>query len=306
MTRLGPFLALVAIGAAWGATQPFARVAVSEGHRHFGILFWQSVIGLAVLGAVVLLRGRRLPMTPRHVALYAFIAAIGTVLPGIASYSAAVHLPAGVLSILLSSVPMLAFPIALVLGIERFRGVRLAGLSLGLVAVALMVLPQNGLPPGVPPLWVGIALLSSACYAIEGNYVARWGIMDLAPVDLLAGASLVGIVMTLPLALVSGQFIDPRGPWGAPETAIVASALFHAAAYTGYVWLVGQAGSVFAVQVSYAVTFFGVLWAIVFLGEGYSGWVWAAAAIMVAGMALVQPRPRGLVPGTPVGQNAAG
>ncbi len=66
--------------------------------------------------------------------------------------------------------------------------------------------------------------------------------------------------------------------------------LIHAAVYTGYVWLVSQAGAVFAAQVAYLVTGSGVLWSMALLGERYSGWVWAALLLILAGMFLVQPR----------------
>ena len=56
--------------------------------------------------------------------------------------------------------------------------------------------------------------------------------------------------------------------------------------------MVGAAGAMFAVQVSYLVTGFGVIWAMLILGESYSGWVWAAMAVMFLGMFLVQPRER--------------
>jgi drug/metabolite transporter (DMT)-like permease len=69
--------------------------------------------------------------------------------------------------------------------------------------------------------------------------------------------------------------------------------------YSAYVWLVGRAGSVFAAQVSYLVTGFGVLWSMALLGERYSGYVWAALALMFAGLALVQPRPPLAGAGTP-------
>lgn len=35
------FLALILMGAGWGATQPLSKIAVSEGYRHFGIIVWQ-------------------------------------------------------------------------------------------------------------------------------------------------------------------------------------------------------------------------------------------------------------------------
>jgi drug/metabolite transporter (DMT)-like permease len=65
--------------------------------------------------------------------------------------------------------------------------------------------------------------------------------------------------------------------------------VLNALAYAGYVWLVGRAGSLFASQVAYLVTGFGVLWSMILLGERYSAWVWAAFALMLVGVALVQP-----------------
>ena len=305
MTRAWvPFALLAVAGAAWGGTQPLSKIAVSEGYRHFGILFWNTLVGALLLGAVLALRGRRLPLTAQSLRVYVTIALLGSVLPGISSYSAAVHLPAGVLSILLSSVPMLAFPIALVLGNDTFRWRRILGLSLGLAGVLLLVLPDTTLPDPGLTLWVGVALVSSFLYAIEGNVVARWGTAGLDPVQVLCGASLAAAVVTLPFAWMSGQWIDPRLPWGAPELAILASAALHALAYSLYVHLVGTAGAVFAVQVSYLVTLFGVGWAMLFLKETYSGYIWAALALMLAGLFFVQPRLRtALAPAGPVGQS---
>jgi drug/metabolite transporter (DMT)-like permease len=50
---------LLLIGAAWGITQPFAKIAVSEGYRHFGIIFWQFALGALLLAAINRARGRR-------------------------------------------------------------------------------------------------------------------------------------------------------------------------------------------------------------------------------------------------------
>lgn len=49
-------------------------------------------------------------------------------------------------------------------------------------------------------------------------------------------------------------------------------------------------GAVFASQAACAVTLSGVAWSILLLGERHSGWIWAALAAMIAGMALAQPR----------------
>jgi len=134
-------------------------------------------------------------------------------------------------------------------------------------------------------------LVAGIAYAFEGNFVARWGTGQADAIQTIFGAALVGAVMALPLMLLSGQWIDPRDGIGVPEGALVLSSLVHAAVYTSYVWLVGRAGPVFAVQCSYIVTISGVFWAMGLLGESYSPYIWAALGLMLGGLALVQPRP---------------
>lgn len=295
---------LVLLGAGWGITQPLTKLAVSTGHGHFGLIFWQLVIGAVLMAVIALATGRRLPLTRPALRVYVAIALIGTVLPNTASYQAAVHLPSGVLSILLSLIPMMAFPIALGLGLERFRMRRLAGLGLGLCGVTLLVLPGASLPDPAMVIWVPVAVIASLCYAFEGNYVSRWGTAGLDPVQVLLGASAIGAMITLPLMLASGQWISPRAPYGVAEWALIGSSTVHVLVYTAFVWLVGRAGAVFAVQVSYLVTGFGVIWAMLLLGERYAPLIWVAMALMMAGMALVQPRPKAaLAPLPPIGES---
>ena len=266
-------LVLVLMGAGWGVTMPLTKIAVSEGYRQFGLIFWQLVISALILGALLAVLRRGLPMGRVPLAFYAMIALVGTVIPNSASYQAAIYLPAGVISILLSMVPMFAFPIALLMGNERFAPVRLAGLVFGLIGVSILVLPEASLPERAMIVFIPLALVSPVLYGLEGNLVARLGTGDTDPIQLLCGASVVGAVIALPLAIGSGQWIDPRGPWGAPDWALVLSSLAHAMVYSTYVWMVGRAGVVFAAQISYLVTGFGVVWAMLLLGERYSGWI---------------------------------
>lgn len=285
------FLVLTCMGAGWGLTQPLSKIAVSEGYRHFGLVFWQMAIGAMALGVIQFWRGVPLRLDRAALTFYVLIAFVGTIIPNSASYEAIRHLPSGLISILLSMVPIFAFPIALALGNEHFDIKRLSGLCLGLIGVLLIVGPEASLPERAAIIFVPLALVASLFYGMEGNIVARWGTRDLSPIEVLYGASLVGALVSLPLALGSGQFIDPRPPWGWPDFALTLASLIHVTVYTLYVWMVGRAGPVFAVQVSYLVTGFGVLWAILILRESYSGWVWAAMGVMMIGMFLVQPRP---------------
>ncbi|NNE86861.1 MAG: DMT family transporter [Silicimonas sp.] len=280
------------MGAGWGATQPLSKVAVSEGYRFFGLIFWQSVIGCLVLGALQVYRRKPLRITRAGIIVFLFVSLVGTVIPNATSYEAIRHLPAGLTSMLLALIPMVAFPVALALGNERFQFNRLIGLGLGLAGVLLIVGPEASLPERAVIVFVPLSLVSVLCYAFEGNVLARWGTADMDPIEVLFGATVLSAAFGLVLAVGTGQFIDPRGPWGAPDAALIATSTISIVVYTTYVWMVVRAGPVFAGQVSYLVTGFGVLWSILFLGETYSGWLWAALGLMLLGLFFVQPRPR--------------
>ena len=97
------FVVLAFMGAGWGLTQPLSKIAVSEGYRHFGLVFWQLAIGAGLLGLIQM--ARRVPLRRDVPALkvYVFIALVGTILPNSASYEAIRHLPSGLVSILFES-----------------------------------------------------------------------------------------------------------------------------------------------------------------------------------------------------------
>ena len=290
---------LMLCGAFWGLTQPLTKIAVSTGYQHFGLLFWQMAIGAAVMTVIALLRGTPLPKGRAQWDTCLIIAVVGSMIPNTARYQAYVHLPSGILSILLSMIPIWAFPIALLLSLERFSWRRLSGLLVGLCAVMLLILPGSNLQGedlsgALPAFWVAVALIAGMCYAFEGNYVAKWGTAGLDPAQVLWGASIIGAILSLPLALGSGQWISPVPPYGPPQIAQIAASVIHVLVYVGYVWLVPRVGPVFVVQISYFVTLFGVFWAALILGERYPSLVWAALALMLVGMALVQPRRRPL------------
>ena len=290
--NLGPMFALLIMGAGWGITSPLSKIAVSTGHQPLGLVFWQMVIGAVLLGAIVFVRGGRLALGRRQITLYLAIAFLGTILPNAASYRAAAHLPAGVMSIVIAMVPMFAFPIALALGQDRFSIARVVGLGLGLGGVALLVGPEASLPDRAMVAFIPLALIAPFFYGLEGNFVGKFGTAGLDPIEVLFGASVFGAVLSFPLALGFGHWLNPLGGFGAPESALVLSSIVHALVYAGYVWLVGRAGAVFAAQVSYLVTIFGVGWAMLILDETYSGYIWGALGLMLLGMFLVQPRDR--------------
>jgi drug/metabolite transporter (DMT)-like permease len=186
----------------------------------------------------------------------------------------------------------LSFPIALSLGNDRFSARKLIGLTLGFGAVVLIAANSGSFEGDVTLWWIAVALVAPSFYALEGNVVAKWGTYGFDAIETLFWSSVFGLVPSLLLALGTGQFIPVPTTWGTPEFAFLIIAVAHAVVYAGYVWLVSNAGPVFAAQVSYLVTIFGIFWAIVLLHEAYANGIWLALALMLSGMFLVQPRAR--------------
>lgn len=289
MKKAAPFAWLILIGTSWGLTVPLIKISVSEGYQPFGLIFWQMVIITLVLGVVNFARGRQLPVNRKVLFFYLVFALVSTLIPNAASYKAYTVLPAGIMSLLLSLIPMMAFPIALMMGLDQFSFKRMAGLSLGLFAVLLIVGVPSALPDRAMLIFIPLGLLPSLMYAFEGNFVARFGTGGAGPLQLLLGSSILGLLIMGPLALVSGQWINPIHKWGNPDYALVASSLIQSVAYTLYVMIVRKYGPVFSVQVSYLVTASGLGWAMLILRESYSGPIWVALALMFIGIYLVSP-----------------
>lgn len=268
---------------------PMTKLAVSTGHGQFGIIFWQLVLVSLIMLLISAFQSGKSPVGLRHLRLLLVVALFGTIISNSMSYIAASHVPSGVMSIVMSLVPMSALPIALLWRSEVFDWRRLSGLVFGALAMVLLVGPDASLPDPSAGFFVLVAALSTICYGFEGNYVARFGLDGLDPIQVLLYSSLLGIILITPLAIGTGQFYNPFAAWSVAENALLVSSFAHALAYAGYIWLVGIAGAVFAAQISYLVTVSGVLSAMVILDERYSGFIWLSLGLVLIGLFLVQP-----------------
>lgn len=281
---------LVGLGLGWGLTQPLGKIAASSGHKPFGLIFWQLTVCTVVLGSITFLRGKTLSPRPDALRFYVVVALLGTLIPNATFYISVARLPSGIMSILISMVPLLAFPMAMALGMDHFSARRLGGLGLGLAGVLLIALPNASLPDPAMAAYLPLAMVGPLFYAMESTYVARVGTAGMDALQAMFGASLVGLILCTPMMLAMGHWFAMPLPPGPEEWALIASSALHALLYAAFVWLAAKAGAVFASQSSYIVTASGVIWAMLLLGERFSPWVWAAAAVMLAGLSLVQPK----------------
>jgi drug/metabolite transporter (DMT)-like permease len=282
---------LLWLGVGWGSTQPMGKIATESGAGPFALIFWQSVVCVLVLGGITLARGRGLVFTRAAMTFYAVVAILGTLIPNATFYTSIARLPSGIMSILISTIPLIAFPMALALQMERFQALRLFGLLLGLAGVALLALPEASLPDPAMVAFLPLAMVGPLFYAMEATFVARFGTAGMDAVQAMFGASVVAMLLCLPVMLLSGQSYVPW-PMGRAEVALIVSSAMHGLLYATYVWLAARTGAVFASQSSYLVTGSGVIWAMILLGERFSPVIWLALVVMLAGVAMVQPRQR--------------
>ena len=86
-----------------------------------------AVIGAAMLLPYCVVRHGGVPLDRAHLAFYVIAGALGTALPTMVLFSAAAHVPAGVLAIVTALVPLFTYVLALACGVERYRATRAGG-----------------------------------------------------------------------------------------------------------------------------------------------------------------------------------
>ena len=290
--RFNLTLILLIVGVSWGFTAPLSKIAVSTGHHYLGLLIWQIIIMILSLGLIQIFRKKKLPLNLNCFWRYVLVALLGTILPNSIMYKAYFHLQSGIMSILVSIVPMIAFLLVLVLQMEKFEIRRFLGVLFGIFAIILIVFPKLDLGYLGEVGWILLALLSPLCYAIEGVWINKIGIAKLDPIEVILGASILGFFILMPIVALNGYWITPYRVCGPAEFAITASSLIHSLIYISYIWLIGKAGVIFASQVSYIYTASGIGFSIILLGEGYSLFVWAAVILMLMGLMMVRPSRR--------------
>ncbi|MCP5081848.1 MAG: DMT family transporter [Alphaproteobacteria bacterium] len=290
---------LIGAGAFWGLTFTLMKIALEDGAHPLGLSFWNAALGAAGLLAINLVRRRPVPLQPRYLKFYAITSILGTSVPGAAYFYAAANLPAGVLSISIAVVPMLTFIAAAALGLDRWSLLRASGVLLGIMSVALIVLPETALPDKEAAPWMLAALFAAGCYTAENIYLTLRRPAEIDPYTLLIGMFAFAAIMLAPVIYIADAYVPLQFPPGRVEWAILLMTAINAASYGAFIYLVGVAGPVFASLMGYLVTLSGVAWSILIFAEVHSGWIWAALAIMIAGLALVQPREANEMDDTP-------
>ena len=290
LALLWPFFLLLVMGLLWGATVPLAKLATQGGAHPLGLTFWQGAGGAAITFVFCLIR-RRLPSLQRaHVVFYLFCGLIGSVIPGAMLFYAAPHLPAGIIAITLAAVPLMTYGASFALRLDRLTPARLLGILLGLLGVLLIVGPESSLPDRAMVGWVFLSLTASAFYTLENIFVTLRRPPGSDSLALVCGMLAMSAIYMLPVVWLTDSFVPLGTRWGVTEFSVLGMMVFSALAYALFLYVIETSGPVFASQTAYIITIAGVFWGILIFDERHSWWIWAALAVMIAGLALVTPK----------------
>lgn len=286
--RLFPYLMIVGAGLLWGSTFSLTLIATSQGVHPLALVAWQVLLTALMFLGICLWSGTSLFRTA-HLRHYVIVAIIGVTLPTLMYFHAAPQLSAGILSITISTVPLFTYALMLLLRFESSETKRLLGIGLGMVAILLLVIPDQGLSSADASWWILLVVACALLYSIENVYISK-GIGPRVDIrELLFASNLIAAILLFPLA-VSLDVIEPIA-WLASDSglAIVGITVASSLAYSMFFYTIRKSGAVFASQCAYIITISGVIWGIMLFAERHSAWVWSAVVVMLLGLVLVTP-----------------
>ncbi|CAA9424428.1 MAG: Permease of the drug/metabolite transporter (DMT) superfamily [uncultured Rubrobacteraceae bacterium] len=275
-------VALILLGAIWGSSFLFIRVAVPA----FGpLLLVELRVGLAALAlapfAVAL---GRVPEVRSHWRQFFVVGMLNAAIPFSLIAFAEIEITASLAAILNSTTVLFSALVAAVWTGDPLTGRKIFGVALGILGVAVLVgldpLPLNG--PVL--LAVGASLAASLFYAISGTYIKKT-FLGIRPLTLAVGQQTGGALWLLLPAAATLPGEAP--PLPATLSAFGLAILCTAVAYLLYFTLIANVGPTSTLTVTFLAPGFGVLFGVLLLGEPFDLGTLAGLAIILLSVALV-------------------
>jgi drug/metabolite transporter (DMT)-like permease len=275
----------------WGFSFLLIKVG-TEGYAPFQVTLGRLVFGTAVLAAAMAVRRERLPRGARTWAHLTVAALLLNALPFSLFAYAELTIPSTLAGICNATSPLWGMALSLVaLSEDRPTRVRVAGLGLGFLGVLTVLGAWQGFH-GLDAAGTVMALLASLSYPVGWIYVRRTlagtGHSNLS----LTGAQL--LLATLQLAVVTPLFTSV--PSHFPMVPLLATAalgiLGTGLAVLLQYGLVAEVGPTTAQMVTYFIPVIATAAGVAILGEPLTWSTPVGAAIVLAGAALTQARPK--------------
>lgn len=275
-------LMLILLGAIWGASYPFMRIAAPVLGPVFLVEVRVVLAGAILLGAAIW--ARQVPDFRLRWRQYLLLGAINAAIPFVLISFATTRLTASLAAILNGTTPLFTAIVAAIWMKERLTPLRLAGLALGFVGVGLVV----GWTEVELTIWllVGAAasLTGAFCYGL-GNVYAKRAFTGVRVLPMAGGQQIGAAILLLPFAALS---VPTAAPTREVVWAVLALALLCTAfAYLLYFFLIARVGPTSTAMVAYLVPFFGIFWGSVLLQERLSLGAWIGLGLILTSVTLV-------------------
>jgi len=269
---------LLTLASIWGASFLFIKLGVDEVEPAVVVL-GRLVVGVAVLVPVVLLRGG-IPDVRAMWVPCVVLGALNNAVPYWLIAFAETRIDSGLAAVIQAAAPILTVVLATRIDpSQRVRGLRLVGVAVGFVGVALLVGVQEG-----SQLVGALAVLGTAtCYAVSVLYAGRT-VRSFPPLEVAIGQLGVGMLLALPFGLA--QLPSEAPPAKAVAAIVALGALSTGVAYLLYFTLIARAGASRAILVTYLVPAFALVYGTVFLDEPVTVSALAGLVLILGGTAL--------------------
>jgi drug/metabolite transporter (DMT)-like permease len=270
---------LLALSAIWGSSFLFIKVGVRD------LTPATLVLGRVGLGALTLA-----PLALGSAAMrdslrrtwkdLTVVGLLNTAIPFWLLSWGETRLDSGLAAIIQASAPIFSVLFAaLFFRSERSTGLRLVGVLVGFVGVALLV----GAQPSGDVLAALAVVLTAACYALGILYMGARRAGE-APLAVAFGNVLVATIAAAPLGAIQAPGHMPG--WKAIGSIVALGVLGSALAYILYFAIAAGAGGSRAILITYLVPPVAVFYGAVFLGEPLKATALGGLALILGGVAL--------------------
>ncbi len=279
---------MVYLGLTFGLSFSIVKIILMEIESPIVILFWQSCFSSFLLFAYSFFSLSSLKDIVNNLGAMILLACFGVIIPNFILYLSAANLSAGTISILLALIPFCAYIIALILRIERIDLMRLFGVVLGFIAISFLVFPGHTSNKTYLNFWIMIGLLVPILIGSVNISLASERFKKLKPLHIAFGMNLLSTIL-LGLMLPSNVNF-----WFSIHSSKLFFLIFllsfiGSIGFIIFIKLVKNHGPVFASQVNYLITLFGIMWGYIIFSEVHSMRFWVSLFLIIGGLFLVRP-----------------
>ena len=289
--RTGPVLLLVVMGVMWGLQFAMIRLAALSGYSDLAVIAISLVLLALVFSVISVAKGEAFRPGARAIAFFFVTSCLGYLVPLTATLHAASALSAGLLSLFASLAPVAAIFFAILLRAEKVSPSRFLAVGLGVLSVAIVLLPELELPGRGQFYWMLAASVCPLSYGIESVYVKKFWPPGLSVLQVMTGETVAAALLAMPAFMLLGSPLPDAEGWADGETAIL---IFVAAGVVEgliYFNLIKKTGAVFVNFGASISLFAGIAWGIVLFSETHLAITWVAAFVLAIAIFFASKRP---------------